>query len=204
MKSKILSKVDRDNILDLVKNKAQSKWEESPLYIETEALHTKAEGILHEVQLAIIPDEDRKVLDRYGSGNCIERINFKLNSKDFSVVRAFGYNDPALHVTSYNVCGSPYMPEYPESESAILSLVHKTDPTILQRISELWYLRDCEEKAIILAYDKMLAECNTTKQVAENEALAKFLPKELLDYEPRKKMAALNKTDIALIAEMSA
>jgi hypothetical protein len=204
MKSKALSKTDRKNILDLVEEKALSKWDDSPLRAEMDALQAKASSILHEHQIAIIPEADRLVLNKYSGRYITKEIGFNFDSKRSIAAASWGCNLPEICVESYYVMHS-YLPDYIDNESDIVKLLHRTDPTILQRFSELWHLRDCELTAITTAYTKLLNECKSTKQVAENKDLAPFLPEYLLTYgEAEEELTPLGKEDLAIIADMNA
>jgi hypothetical protein len=204
MKSKALSKMDRKNILDLVEEKALKKWDDSPLRAEMDALQEKASSILHEAQIAVIPEADRLVLNRYSGRYITKEIGFNFDGKRGIVSMSWGDFLPEIRIKSYYVMKN-YLPDYIDNESDIIKLIHKTDPTILQRFNELWYLRDCELKAIITAYTKLLNECKSTKQVAENKDLAPFLPEYLLTYgEDKEELAPLGKEDLAIIADMNA
>lgn len=210
MYSKTLSKSDRNDILNNVRNKAVEKWEAGPLHDEMVELEKSAAKIIEAKQLEIIPQADRDVLDRYGA---YEQENDRFifaQDVDSGNFRAPLYYDKkkdvervVMRFTDYRVPGR-YPDGYPNSNGCIIKLLNSHSPVLLERYHELWMLRKCETDNAVEAFRKLLANCNTSKQVYDVKALRPFMTASLLDYAPPVKAdTAPTKTDAAIIAELS-
>jgi len=207
--SKSLSKGDREEILDNVRKKATDKWNESPLYDELLALEKDAAKIVYDRQLEMVPAKDRKVLDRYGSGDSDTLFNVIIDEAKGTPRTPF-YNSnnkgAVVRLVSYSIGGSK--PEdYPYYNDRWIELIHEARPDLLPRYCELWNLRLCEAENAAKAFGKLVYPCNTTKQIYDIEELRPFMPKWMKEWRPTKKSdrAAASQTskgDKAIIADL--
>lgn len=210
MKSKKLSKQDREEILKAVSAKALAKWEASPLHEEMVGLEAEADKIIYDKQLEMIPDKDRKVLDKYGYGMSKHRIYCFADAHTGKVHGTWRYNNNTPHFTimEYRAdsdYSSSYPEDYPRDNSDFVTIINATNPALLRRYCELWNLRECEVDAAKRAFGNLLEGCNTTKQVYENESLRPFMPAWMLDYEKTVKRGApaTTESEAAIIADLT-
>jgi hypothetical protein len=206
--SKQLSKSDREEILEAVRIKATAKWESSPLFREMKYIEDEAATIIRDKQLTMIPAKDRKVLDKYGYSMREHRVQCFIDTGTGEVRGSWA---GIAHFTIEKYCSqSTYRPgypdKYPHDNDDFVRVINAVNPALLRRYCKLWNLRDCEVNTAVKAFGNLLACCNTTKQVYENESLRPFMSAWMLDYEkPIKANApALPASDAAIIADLIA
>lgn len=202
--SKTLSNKERESIISAVRGKAQEKWNSSPLADEMAELAVEAQSIVHKAQVVIVPEKDRKVLNRYGAQPYTNSINFLINEKSGKPIRSWNSSPKTVGIRLYSYEGFSTPTGYPTDHQSFLNIIHAANPALLPRYAELWFLQDCEIEAAGNAFSRLLSNCNTTKQVYENEALRPFMPEGMLNLEKApKKRSIVSETDAALIAELS-
>lgn len=206
MKSKNLSKQDREEILKAVRAKALAKWEASPLHKEMVGLEAEADKIIYDKQLEMIPGKDRKVLDKYGAYMGRKVICFAIDAESGKARSVWNEKNknPKIVVRDYR--GNFQRPTgYPVYGGDLSEIIEDENPDLLPRYCELWHLRECECDTAVMAFGKLLGQCHTTKQAYDNESLRPFLPDWMLTWQPSPKVApAVEDSDAAIIAELSA
>lgn len=210
MKSKVLSKQDREEVLKAVNTKALEKWNDSPLFDEMLELAQRANEIVAKRQMEIIPPSHRQILDLYSGRvktvSILLELQIQENGEEPKPIASWSRrcDGPVIDVKSYYVEG--LTPRgYPVGSSTMVNLIHEAAPDLLPRFHELWHLRDCEVTKIKKVFSSLLDSCTTTKQVHDNEHLRPFLPQRLVVWKPTKRETpTISNEDEALVAELTA
>lgn len=204
MKSKILSNENRSDIISKVRAKAEKKWDASPLNHEMKDIVETASAIVRKVQDDIVPKAHQKILKKYGSGEQRTMIKFTVTATGEPMPSVYKSAETVtIHINNFHVVGAKPK-DYPDGASAFVRIFAAEAPTLLTRYAELTHLKKCEVDAIVDVFIKLLAPCNTTKQVAAVPELKQFLPDYLVSWEPKsKKPVELNTSDMAILADMA-